>query len=748
MSQKKTYVGTSVQRAIPDDQLPDAVQTGLLQALIQGSDLVENVQESLVSSIGMRAERMYEYAKSGTYTWGLPSGEFTSTSDAVDDVLAVLNAIEGPAVTLDYLHYGAPNNLHIGWKALIASHGYNPSTNVLGNLTTTKGTTVWLHDMVVVVGQSMYPTRDSFSLQQWGRAAVAGYTPDRALMTEATRDMLEPSPVELLTGGSTEFLRVTYVWDDNPIDFEAPLASGVFTIPITGYDSEASYFQAKYSTGGVIKYWTYEDGIGTYPTLDALYDKAITPNGEFFPFAYFRFQKTSEIEDTSTDAYKTSKHLVKYLGMDYDEVATAIDENPDIDDVENAMLMFAVPANTTNALERRYLFEFFDKLYASNDSTNRYRSRDQSELARITRYALGQDAPGLVIQDTRFKMALYNDGVYKQLVGGSIGAVGTYGSGTRTETMQSKTVDSGTGAETIHTLNIPVHYYQRQITTGFYEEVQVYLLSTVFWVNDTRMVIGDAADSILIVPLDHSITEHYSIPDRELLYARSLHYIFNSLIIVKLDWYQTELFQFVLLAVAIVITVLSWGADGGSAIAAAIAAGNYAFAAQLFLIAILEMLVARVVFRLFVRWLGPEAAIYLAVIAAVLGMTDGLMDGGLVGAPWAKELLAISTGLASGVQANLSDRMDDLLDQSYAFEKYKEEQLKLLEAAQDLLDSNVRLDPFVIFGEKPEDYYNRTVHSGNIGVIGIAAISMYVDNALTLPKLNDSFGGPGYVQPD
>ncbi len=82
----------------------------------------------------------------------------------------------------------------------------------------------------------------------------------------------------------------------------------------------------------------------------------------------------------------------------------------------------------------------------------------------------------------------------------------------------------------------------------------------------------------------------------------------------------------------------------------------------------------------------------------------------------------------------------DLLQEGKEFSLFVEEQNKLLDDAKALLQGNNHLDPFVIFGESPQDFYNRTVHSGNIGVLGISAISSYVDIALTLPKLNDTLG--------
>ena len=66
--------------------------------------------------------------------------------------------------------------------------------------------------------------------------------------------------------------------------------------------------------------------------------------------------------------------------------------------------------------------------------------------------------------------------------------------------------------------------------------------------------------------------------------------------------------------------------------------------------------------------------------------------------------------------------------------------MKLLESAQDLLEPSQLLHPFIIFGESPNDFYNRTVHSGNIGTMAISSITNYVDLSLTLPKFSETVG--------
>ncbi|OZB40381.1 MAG: hypothetical protein B7X50_08605 [Alishewanella sp. 34-51-39] len=75
-----------------------------------------------------------------------------------------------------------------------------------------------------------------------------------------------------------------------------------------------------------------------------------------------------------------------------------------------------------------------------------------------------------------------------------------------------------------------------------------------------------------------------------------------------------------------------------------------------------------------------------------------------------------------------------------------------LEEVKNLLGKENLLDPFefigkeprVIFGESPDQFYNRTIHSGNIGVLALDANSSFIDISLTLPKLPQTFGESDY----
>lgn len=740
-----TQVGTVVSRLIKDTEVPESVKTGSIKALFNDGNLPDYVMEELASSIGVRAERMYVYAENN-YDHGMPSGEIYSSTQGRQQVEAVIETLEGQQVLMEYSHFGPPNTLHIGWVKLVSQYGYNQATNQLATLTAQKGTPVYLKDMVVVVPDSLADTFELGSLDQWGTAASAGYTPQRLANTGGLVDLIGPSPVYRSSTATELQLLVTYVWETQvpvvpatvPPSFTKVINEESMPLLPSGYDDAADYFHAKYTVNGQTKYWMYQNDSGTYPTLDAVFTDSPVVSGEYFPFAYFRYNKQSVIADTTTSAYLTSKKMVKYLGIDYDVLAESIDDNPDIADVEQAMLMMGVPASSTNPIECRYLFDYFDNLFYSMGGTSSFAlSSIQTRLNNDV-----QAKHTIVIKDEQFKMALSNDGIYKRIVAGSIGPVGTHTSSYVLSEVTTEFIDTETGLPVSTTTPLKTHTYSRQIDVGLYEEITVRNLKMTYFIFEEYTTTADEIDDILLIPIDRVISSQYSINDRETLYSRSLHFVFNSRVITKIKWYQTGVFAALLVIIAIVITVYTYGADGGSLIATALGlSGTAGLIATIIINLALGQIIAAG-FKLFVKIFGTEIATLVAIVAIVYGGYQVIQAGSVSGAPWAMELLQIANGLQ---QAIFQDKFSDLLNEAEAFKLFAEEETKLLDKANELLETSALLSPFVIFGEKPEDFYNRTVHSGNIGILGINAVSSYVDIALTLPTLNDTLGEETYA---
>lgn len=736
-SKYKTYVATSITRVIEDSALPDSILTGAMKSLVESDEqMIEHAMEELTSAIGLRAHRYYEYGKRA-YVNGLPKATNVSTQTSKPVVMGIIEAAAGGPVTVDYFHYGAFNNLHYGWTQLMAVHGYNPITNQLGALSTAKGRPVFLKDMIVVVADATLAEMENGSLSQWGIQPSAGPSPDRPGQTWETGKLRMVSPFEVDATVNSDYLRVEYCWTD---------AAGVvqtdkFNITIAAVDDSASYYQVKYTRNGVPAYWSYQDDSGGHPTIDVMYKPTYENTGSYFPWLYFRFNKERVDVDKESAQYKTSVKLAKYLNMNYQDVTDAIHENPDIQHIEQAMMMMCVPAVTTEQLEMRYLFEYFSAQYAVTGGTLKpivkkpdgfiWKALDSSVFDAQT-----------IIQDAKFKMGLGFRNIFKVKTPGNIGAVGTYAMGWGNEDQVETGKNAQTGLPETWTTKVKYHFYRKQISATVYEEVRIINLRQVYHIYNEYNVTADENDEFLLIPIDRSITMHYSIPQRETLYARSLHYIFNSRVVQEIKWYQQGWFKYLMIIVAIIITILSWGSTIKLLIAAVAIGTTAAILAVVYaiLMKILQQLLMAYIIKLFVKAVGIKIAIIVAIIAALYGAYQAFDAGSIAGAPWASELLQLSTGITSGIQENVQNSMELLQKEAESFKTFVTHEEQRLKDAQALLNGSIRVDPIIIFGETAHDFYQRTVHSGNIGPIGNDAISSYCDVQLTLPTLTQTLG--------
>lgn len=778
-------VSTSINRVIEDKLIPNSAKTGLIKGIFSGDQLVENIMEDLVSSVGVKAERMFTWAKSH-YIYGLPHSSIMYNNAGVDVIASVLKRLTGHDCVIEYYKYSSPNNLHIGWQKLFDDYGYDQVTNEIKTLSTTKGTPVYLTDIQLVIQEATLSEQTSGSLEQWGTSPKIGSTPIRAIGSTTF------SPLIIDPAASNDYYRVSCVWQEkktkqvNGIAVEYTVnVEDTFTFDIPTVNPLKSYFQVKYSygsltdNGGVpikvvpgpthlmyemmgipdpdaqtltlinehVAYFTYEDGSGDWPELDTAANPEYSDLGSFFPFGYFRYHRYSGAkDDKNSEGYKSSKKLMSFLNMDFQKISESIDQNPGIGDVESALFMMGVPADTTVEIEQRYLFDFFKALYVKTGLAGLPRAphifEDTPYYGVVTGSAYDiPTAISVVIQDARFKSSFSMSGLYRYRRVGKLGPIGSHHSGEviHTEVRHSKLLTGGDGGSLEdYTMNvvIPYKYYQKQITANIYEEIQVWNLRSFYYIW------GDYSDSgnKLLVPLDHSITDNYSMADRELLYSRSLHFIFNAKTESKIAWYAQTWFKVVMVIVAIVIAYFGdWG-DATALLAAVVAGveGAALIMAITVLVSLVEMAIVSYVMKLFVKAVGPKIAAIIAVVMVAFAVYDATTFGAIQGAPYAGELLSLSNSLMSAVAGSYKDALLSLKDESDSFGIYAKGQNQILEDAKKLLEQDTWLSPFTIFGEKPGDYYNRTIHSGNIGILGVDAVSYYVDTKLTLPTLDQT----------
>jgi hypothetical protein len=749
----KTSIASNSSRVVADDALPNSIKYGALRSIYsKDNQFAENILEELVSGLGMRTERMYKYAKD-KYTFGLPTTKILRSGDGLSVAEEALRQEKGIDIKIDYSHFGPLNNLHAAWLQLVNEHAYDESTNMLGNLGGQKGVPVYLKDMIVVVTEATADELENGSLYQWGMSPSSGVTPGRPTSMAALNMLRKTVNFAVDATAASDYVRVDFMWvteesiKANPLDTsETPrmiirktVHEDSIYMPLVGYEPEKDYYQIKYYQGITAGYWTYLAGSGTYPDVDAVFSPAFDDLGSFFPILYFRNGKVSMEAEIGTPGYNASKQMAKTLGITYADMIKNINSNPGIADVEQAMLMFTVPYNSTNKLELRYLYTFFSELYIKIGGSGLGRALSYESM----RLSLGYDNPrtSLVIQDSRFQSTIGFDTITKRRRAGTIGPIGTYGTFTSVQTISFEVPYFNEQAAYTATYNLPVQHYRKQITDILYDEIQIVNMSMMYRVTDKYIMVLEGNAPMIRVPLDYSITKHFSITDREVLYARSMHYVFTSRVDYHVAWYQSDFFQFILLVGALVM--VAYGiSEGLTAFSAATAAGGIGLEAFIMTqaMAFMKSIIVAEVTKLFVKAVGTDIAFLASIILIAYTGFRAYETGSIQGAPWAKELMAAASGISSAIDSVTKDALKGLQSETEEFKLFVDSKNTELESANALLEGKTTAVSSVIWGESVDNFYNRTVHAGNVGVVSIDAISTYVERSLALPTINETLG--------
>lgn len=725
-SKSKTIVNTTVQRIFEDDQIPDSALNGLIKGVLADENLVDYMLEEMVSSIGVRAARGYNWTKNKGYSPGVPTSDVKSTVEARGIVLSTIAAAVGQAITPDYYKFGPMNSLHYGWVWLMNNAGYDPRTNEMSVYTAANGgRKCYLTNMVATYPQADFDfivnTHDYEMLAQWGPSPTSGYTPTNPFNTLGGMGQYSAQSNYLVSPTATEdFITITYEY----VNAAGAIVKTSFNVPITS-DLGVDFHQVRYMRAdGAYGFWTYQEGSGGYPDIDGAYRMDFNDLGTYLPWCYFRHHGV-RVKDHYPDQYKDCVKWAKYLGVTYDTIDDGVHEDPDVEDVEQSLMIFGVFPGAQTQAELTYLFEYFNILY--------FNSLSQIQIADNLGEKFGDfsNSPTQLqyIQDKIFKMAFQYSGITKKRVPGKIGKVGFF-----TGTYESA-VSGGTGPAMQ-----PAYVYRKQVLDSMYEEVAVFNLRVAYQITDKKGFSAGPGQPELLVPVDRTLLQSLSMRNKEQLLTRSLYMVVNTKVKVKTPWYASSIFKVVMIIVAVVITVLSMGSAWAS-IVAAMSIGYVALAVTV-LTYILSAIAINYAVKLFVKEFGPQ----VGFIAAIAAMAYGAYTGaGMQGqSTWASSLLSVGNNLASQSTSLQKEMIEDIQEDMLEFEQYAKGQFDSLKEKRDQLGLNqkfagldgldiVRLSPMQVWGESPNDFYTRTVHSGNIGATSFSVASGFVDFMLKLP---------------
>lgn len=719
---RKRYVGTSVSRVITDDLIPSSIKQGTASSALLNTDMMESINTALTEGLASKGRNYYSYGKH-SYTNGLPQGyPLTSITGAAEVETTIQDIIEEAEVVMSYSTFGDLNYYHVANTILLEDYGYDSITEELSVLTTAKGWPVTLNYKSLILTQDMLDNTSEESL----------------------RNLEGDCRVRVDAGATAIGFEINYAWTvviNNyplPDTYESHDETLIITTDLTptGYVVTDEYFHAQYVIGGVTKYFLYKKGTGTYPLLDDLFDGEAISAGTYYPWIHFRNNFTPITADTESEEYITSKRLAKRIGLDLDTLSDSISENPNIGDVIQAVLLFGVPPETTNPLEQKYLYEYFNNMFLGLGGE--VTGLDATALiASLTIENLVKKS--IVIKDAKLTTSLTNRGLYRRLVTGVIGAVGVYGSASSSFSVISMEYTEDGSTMVPVSQSVSSMLYRKQVSLTQYEEIQVLDLTCNYKVIGGYYTTGDTDDdtNIILVPLDLAIMGMFNMLDKETLYARAMHFVFNSTVVIKVEWYQEAWFRFFLNALAIVVFIFSTGEAYKVSLVLLEAGASILYVIAAF---VFQVVGVPLIFKELVDVLGLENSIIVLLILSlytgkVVFSAETLKQGLMA----AEKLLMYASGLIGGISDMTKVLIEDISEDMLQFStdmKVKMDELEKL--SKEMNQSNV-LNPLMLLGETPDEYYNRTVHSGNIGVRVYETVSKYVQTMLTLPEFDGFF---------
>lgn len=749
-SSKTSYtVNVTVQPVFEEEQIPTSALNGLIKGIMQEQDIVPSMLDEISQSMGIRAmTAMYNTQQKG-YEPGIPSAQVATYIQAKDQVISAIEANIGRQITVDYYYMGPLNSMHFGWQYCHDVLGYLAATNELPVLTASTGFPCYLSDMKATYLREdfnwMLSTNDTGMLTQLGPSPRSGYRPSAPFNTlNGMGQYAEQPAYEVSDVATDDYVTIQYEFKDANGSF---VTRGV-TVSMAAFDNTADFHMCRYTDStGKTGFFTYLHGSGTYPAIDLAYALEHSQFGTYFPWCYFRLQGEDAYEVETQTSMEQMHAWCEQLGVSYDQLHDGVHADGDVDDVEQSLLLMAISPGNKHPACREYLYKHFSALHANALPQVQLDPTLEGKLNAFT------SSPSQMqhIRDNRFAMSFQFSGISRRRISGSIGKKGSYDSrfGIMSQDSQNYLTQTpvGTGVDNVF-LQQPGWVYQHQVADAVYEEVIVYGLRVNYEVHAKKGFAASGEDPELLIPIDRAIVQTMSVPAREQLLCRALNMLVNTVIAYKSPWYASAGFKIVLLIVAVVVTILSGGTAWQSIVAA------YGIGIGALALTILTIIVKAVVIsygvKLFAKLVGPRLALVIALAAVVYGNTTSAQAAS---ASWAENLVAIGTSLVKEAgalsQQQIAAGIKDIVEDAEAFSVWAKDQMDGLSDNMLALGLNpaivglsafdvVKMGPQLVLGENPSQYYDRTVHAGNIGTLAFDMTESYVAMQTTLPTFNQT----------
>ena len=756
-SKKKTYVNMSVTRMLDDGDITPIGKAAIIDYVLSENKRVDALADSYVDtlnkhnqeSIGNKVLSLNAWAKKKYHYGALVSSTYSEGDiNLPEELKAYLSTVEGEAVTVDYAKFGPLNNQHFAYKQLIDHFGFDIRSNEVVNESVRNGFTTYLEDMVIYYcSKTIEDVINPDYLNPLGYASKSGKTATRAVNRKVAH-----TPWEEDINASEDYAIAKLVYRNGSqdvtytirLDFMAYEISGEQNLPEAGVETteddpditqemssgEPDYFMVRYKLAdGEEKLFTYLFGSETVNALESLFRKDVDL-GIHIPNVYLRLNGR-DLYEAEDEAAKSSKVYCNKLGFNYATVSKQImDQITNKQDIKDMFISFRLsPNDTKDPIVSEYFYYFFEEMYKTKGS-----KRISSDERGITRKYIDGQAIGAMSYSVADKASVVNcnfNALGYEDVFGSIGAVGTFNSGT------VKVLRTAKRAVVFGNFFQLRHIFRKQITETTYREYYVDGLTINQRVSSGHWTSASKQDENLCLPVDMELIAKRMRKHRHWLISKSFLLVITTVKVVKQKWYQTGIFKVIMFIVAVVVSFFT-GGQGLVWYLALLKAIAVAVVTQIAVMAISAILTA----------LGIDASIVaaiVAVIALVAGSYAVLSDTTVAGLN-ATQLMSV-TNVSFAVSHNHIALNTKRAIQ--AFEEFKdlmesemdsiEEQRKLLGLEDGgkvdvytLLARQTR-EPDIRLGETPVNFYERTLMV-NAGLATTALLNNYVLISLQLPS--------------
>ena len=257
---------------------------------------------------------------------------------------------------------------------------------------------------------------------------------------------------------------------------------------------------------------------GTKASFGPVYS---TQNAEAYPIIPLKVNGSIVGSTTKQDV------TLGKLGLSGDDFKSSLRDN----DLNSAFLIFGMPITDTSVAGRKFIFESLYSLISTTTTSGKFGNTRETLRVRFSTLSI----------ETRLD-------VETKLVVGSIGPVGTY-----THELFSTPYEDCDGEGSCVTRYNYHRRYRKQADSVYYQEITIWGAETNYTVAGYTFT-ANILDKKCIIPVSRQVLFKLDFITTCSVLEKSMQFMVFLKKTVKVKWYQTGIFQFVLMIVAVVLT--------------------------------------------------------------------------------------------------------------------------------------------------------------------------------------------------